>query len=94
MRRGVGNSEREALMEKRDRDAVVEKLKIAIEHSLFIDEKRKKIWLNALDVLQKKEAQRLLEAILRENIRYKKGIRKLKFKKIPERNSEEASGDI
>jgi len=80
-------------MDKHDED-IFAKLEIAIEHALFLEEERKKIWKAGMRALDRKKAKELLEAILRENLRYKKGIRKLKFKKIPERVSEEARGDI
>lgn len=76
------------------REDVLKKLEIAIENALFLEEERKKMWKSALHTLDEKRAKELLDAILRENLRYKKGIRKLKFKKIPERQSEEASGDF
>ncbi len=68
---------------------LIEKLRIAIANSLFLDEKRKSMWLNALHLLDLRQAEELLGAILRENLRYKKNIRKLKFKEIPERVAEE-----
>ena len=76
------------------KDDILAKLEIAIDNALFLEEERKKMWKEALHILDYKKAKELLEAILRENLRYKKGIRKLKFKKIPERQSEEARGDI
>ncbi len=69
------------------------KLQIAIEHSLFLEKERKILWINALHKIDRKKAKNLLDTILRENLRYKKGIRKLKLKKIPERVSEEVKGD-
>lgn len=80
-------------MEEQKED-ILKKLEIAIENALFLEDERKKMWKSALHTLDYKRAKELLDAILRENLRYKKGIRKLKFKKIPERQSEEASGDI
>lgn len=77
-------------IERRRRLAdTLQKLRVAIEHSLFLEESRKTMWLNALHLLTLEKAESLLAAILRENFRYKKGIRKLKFKEIPERVSEE-----
>jgi hypothetical protein len=71
------------------------KLRIAIQNALFLEDERKKMWLKALEtLLDGQKAKELLDAILRENLRYKKGVRKLKFKKIPERQGEEASGDV
>ena len=71
------------------RQALHEKLRVAIRNSLFLEDKRKRMWLKAVHLLELKEAEELLGAILRENLRYKKNIRKLKFKEIPERVAEE-----
>jgi len=73
----------------RKKREMIEKLQLAITNSLFLDDKRKTMWINALYILELEEAEALLGAILRENLRYKKNIRKLKFKEIPERVSEE-----
>lgn len=77
------------------KEEMFSKLRIAIQNALFLEDGRKQMWLKALDMLLNTEkAKELLNAILRENLRYKKGVRKLQFKKIPERQGEEASGDV
>jgi hypothetical protein len=83
------------LSERQQREGELHrKLKIAITNALFLDKKRKQIWLKALYKLKEKRAKNLLNAILRENFRYKKNIRALQFKVIPERAGEETKGDI
>jgi len=64
--------------QKKKTDAVG-KLKIAINGAFFLDEKRKKMWLSAADILSSEEAETLIGAILRENFRWKKGERKIEF---------------
>ncbi len=78
-----------AMTDEQRRNDLVEKLKIAIINSLFLEEQRKQMWLDALHLISLEQAEELLGAILRENLRYKKNIRKLKFKEIPERVAEE-----
>lgn len=74
---------------KKRLNETLKQLEQAIRHSLFLEEERKALWLSALHLLSLEKAEELLAAILRENFRYKKGIRKLKFKEIPERAQEE-----
>ena len=57
----------------------IQKLKVAIKHALFLNDETKKKWLKAADYLETKAADELMNAILRENFRWKKGERKLEF---------------
>ncbi len=82
-----------AITEEQKKRELIAKLRVAIANSLFLEEQRKQMWINALHLLDLAQAEELLGAILRENLRYKKNIRKLKFKEIPERVAEEG-GEI
>lgn len=64
-----------------------EKLRKIISGALFLekDEKRKKLWINAIPILSIEEMRALSSAILRENLRYKKRERDLKLEKIPQK---------
>jgi hypothetical protein len=74
--------------EEKRKEEALHKLRVAIVNALFLEPKRKKMWLEATNILTADEAETLLGAILRENIRFKKGIRKLKFKEVPEKASQ------
>ena len=64
---------------EKKREEVLEKLKIAINNALFLEEARRKKWIAAIDILTTEKAESLLNSILRENLRWKKGTRKIKF---------------
>lgn len=65
--------------DEKKRSEVLGKLKIAINGALFLDEQRKKMWLDAVDILSTEEAETLTGAIFRENFRWKKGERQIEF---------------
>ena len=61
------------------RTEALRRLRTAISGALFLDEDRRKAWLKAAEKLDATEAEELTGAIIRENFRWKKGIRKISF---------------
>lgn len=54
-------------------------LAILIQNAIFLeeDEKRKKLWIKSIPFLKQNLLERLLDAVIREDFRYKKGKRKI-----------------
>jgi len=63
------------------RKKMLDELRVLIKGALFLQdqEERKAMWLDATDLLSNEEIDNLKGAILRENIRWKKNERKIKF---------------
>lgn len=78
----------EGVFDEQKRKKEEDILRKLISGALFLeeDEIRKNMWLDGIDALSAEEMIALGNAIMRENLRWKKGERKIKFKKIDKVN--------
>lgn len=68
-----------AALEEKTRKDKEAQLKMLLEHALFLnsDEARRKRWIESIPQLPDELLQNLLGAVIRENLRFKKGTRDL-----------------
>lgn len=66
-------------LEQKVRKEKEAQLKMLLEHALFLnsDEPRRKRWISSIPLLKDELLQNLLGAVIRENLRFKKGTRDL-----------------
>ncbi len=71
------------VFDEEQRDKLIKKLENLISGALFLanDKKRRENWINTLPSLDIDDLLELEGAIMRENLRYKKGARKITFEK-------------
>lgn len=67
------------VQQKQHHRAILRKLEMAVEGAPFLDDERKKKWKSSLSLLDIAEAEELLEAIIRESMRYKKKVRDIRL---------------